>query len=65
MQRKISWFCDLLFRDDVLDLIYYDLINELLTIGYQKQMNRSLKENDKDNFVTLVFLCYIFSFLLA
>ena len=62
VQRKISWFCDLLFRDDVLDLIYYDLINELLTIGYQKQMNRSLKENDKDNFVTLVFFMLYFFF---
>ena len=34
IQRGFSWFCDLLFKDDILDLIAYNIINVLLTIGF-------------------------------
>ena len=61
IQRKISWFCDLLFKEDVLDFIFLDILNDLLTIGFQKKMKKNLKDYEMDhNLIILFFIIYFF-----
>ena len=61
IQRKISWFCDLLFKEEVLDFIVLNIINDLLTIGFQKKMKKTLKDyEDRHNLIILFFIIYFF-----
>ena len=65
IQRGFSWFCDLLFKDDILDLIAYNIINELLTIGFQKELDNELKKKEFDiisNIIMLSLFVGYFSF---
>ena len=65
IQRALSWFCDLLFKDNVLDLIIYDILNELLTIGFQNKLSKILNENEfNDNFISIILFLVYFLFLL-
>ena len=61
IQRKISWFCDLLFKEDVIDYIFMDILNELFTIGFQKKMKKYLKDNEMGhNLIIFFFIIYFF-----
>jgi len=64
IQRKVSWFCDLLFKEDVLDFIIFDILNDLLTIGFQKKMKKNLKDYEMDHNLIIVFFI-IYFFILA
>jgi len=61
IQRKVSWFCDLLFKEDVIDYIFMDILNELFTIGFQKKMKKYLKDYEMDhNLIIFFFIMYFF-----
>ena len=45
IQNSISWCCDLLFKNDVLEIIIIDIFLEFLTIGFGKIININLEEN--------------------
>ena len=62
VQRKCSWFCDILFKNDILTLIIMDIFLELITIGFQKITEINLEKNDiNTNMISLVI--YLVSFL--
>ena len=61
VQGKYSWFCDLLFKNDVLSYIEFDILLELITIGFNKKINENLKENDfNHNFIVLILYLVFF-----
>lgn len=63
VQRKCSWFCDILFKKNTIVFIVFDITLELLNIGFVKIVNeKSIKYNDKDSIICLSI--YIGSFLL-
>ena len=65
IQRELSWFCDLLFKNNILNLIIYSLINELLILGFLKQLKISLKTNEFDlnsNIYMISFFLIYFTF---
>ena len=62
VQIKCSWFCDILFKNDILTLIIMDIFLELITIGFQKITEINLEKNDiNTNMISLVI--YLVSFL--
>ena len=67
VQRKFSWCCDLLFKNEILDLILFDIFLEILTIGFEKKLNKKLNQNlennkFKTNFITLIIYLLFFLF---
>lgn len=61
VERKFSWFCDLLFKNNILDLILFDIFLEILTIGFERKLNNKLEENDFiANFITLMIYLILF-----
>ena len=62
VQREVSWFSDLITKNNLIDLIIYKLLNDLLILGFEKQLKTSLKKNEfelKNNIIMiLVFLAY-------
>ena len=64
IQREISWFCDLLFKNEVIDFIILDILNDLLTIGFQKKMKKILMDNE-NNHNLIIFLFIIYFFILS
>ena len=69
VQRELSWFSDLLTKNNLIDLIIYKLLNDLLILGFEKQLKTSLKKNEfalMFNIIMIsVFLAYFtfFAFL--
>ena len=66
IQREVSWFCDLLFKENILNLIIYNIINELIIIGFLKQLNNSLKTNEFDlisNIMMILSFLIYFTFI--
>ena len=63
VQRKTSWFCDLLFKNNLLEIIVINIYLELLVVGFGKQIGINLQNNDlNDNFIIIII--YILSFLI-
>ena len=61
VQGKYSWFCDLLFKNDILTYIEFDIVLEIITIGFSQKINENLKENNiNENFITLIIYLIIF-----
>ena len=61
VQRKFSWFCDLLFKNNILDLILFDIFLEILTNGFERKLNTKLEENDFiANFIILMIYLILF-----
>ena len=63
VQRKCSWFCDLFFRNNILSLIIHNLCVELGIVGYERQLNENLENNNNlfDNFIIIVIYLGYFS----
>ena len=66
VQRKFSWFCDLLFKNDILEIIIIDIFLELSIIGFEKQINENLISNKyQKNFIPIIlYLLYYLLFAL-
>lgn len=63
VQGKFSWFCDLLFKNNILNYIEFDIFLELITIGFSKKIKENLQENEfNENFITLII--YLISFII-
>ena len=62
VQRELSWFCDLLFKNNVLDLIIYNIINELLVIGFQKEVKIGLRNSEFDLISNIIKLSVFIGF---
>ena len=63
VQGKYSWFCDLLFKNNVINYIEFDIFLELITIGFSKKIKENLQENEfNENFITLII--YLISFII-
>ena len=69
IQTCISWCCDLLYKNNILEIIIIDIFLELLTIGFGKMISTNLTENlnsnlfDK-NFI-IINICIIFYLIIA
>ena len=63
IQRKFSWFCDLLFKDNILDFLIEDIFLEIMTIGFSKELEKNFKQKDfNEKFITIIL--YLLFFLL-
>ena len=63
IQRKCSWFCDLLFKDNILDFLIEDIFLEIMTIGFSKELSNNLKLRDvQDKFNSIVIYLVFFWF---
>ena len=61
VQGKYSWFCDLLFKNEILNYIEFDIFLEIITIGFSKKINQNLNENEfNENFITLIIYLIFF-----
>ena len=56
IQNCISWCCDLLFKNDVLQIIIIDIYLEVLTLGFGKIINSKLSQNLNSNSLEKNFL---------
>jgi len=56
IQNNMSWFCDLLFKNDVLQIIIIDIFLESLTLGFGKIINENLSNNLNSNLYWKNFL---------
>jgi len=67
IQTCISWCCDLLFKNDILEIIIIDIFLELLTIGFGKLITMNLAENLNSSLFGKNFIIisiYIISYLI-
>jgi len=65
IQRKGSWFCDLLFKNNLLEIIVINVFLEMLIIGFGKQIEINLKDNSIfDNFIMIIIYSVCF-FIIA
>jgi hypothetical protein len=63
IQRKFSWFCDLLFKNNILDFLIENILLELVTIGFTKELNKNFQyKNFNEKFITIIL--YIFFFII-
>lgn len=63
VQRKCSWFCDILFKKNTIVFIVFDITIELMNIGFEKIFNeQSTNYDDKKSMICLSI--YIVSFLI-
>ena len=64
IQRKFSWFCDLLFKNNILDFLIENIFLELMTIGFTKELNKNFQyKNFNEKFITIiVYICCFFIF---
>ena len=64
IQRKFSWFCDLLFKNNILDFLIENIFLELITIGFTKELNKNFQyKNFNEKFITIiVYICCFFIF---
>ena len=56
IQNCISWCCELLFKNDVLQIIVIDIYLEVLTLGFGKIINENLAQNLNTNSLQNNFL---------
>ena len=63
VQRKVSWFCDLLFKNNILEIIIINILLEMSTIGFEKQINQNF-ENNELNINFFIIIAYISFFLM-
>ena len=61
VQRKCSWFCDLLFKNNLISLIYFNIMAEIGIIGFEKGINEKLETQNIDEGVeAMVIFFYYF-----
>ena len=62
VQRKCSWFCDLLFRKGIISLIICNILTEIGNIGFQKKLNENLENKSlhKDFLIIGIYLAILF-----
>ena len=62
VQRKCSWFCDLLFRKGIISLIICNILTEIGNIGFQKKLNENLENKSlhKDFLIIGIYLALLF-----
>jgi len=65
VQRKGSWFCDLLFKNDLFEIIMINIFLELLIIGFEKQIEINLQDNTINKNFIMIIIYSIFFFVLA
>ena len=65
VQRKGSWFCDLLFKNNLLEIIMINILLELLIIGFEKQIEINLQNNTINKNFIMIIIYSIFFFVLA
>ena len=63
VQRKLSWFTDLLFKNDIFALTCIDIILEIMVIGFQKKINEKLYSNTKNQNIFVISI-FIISFII-
>ena len=67
-QRKCSWFCDIVFENNIISLIIHNISIELGIIGFEKKLNEDLESRTiNDNikkigayFGNVIFFAFIF-----
>ena len=65
VQRKGSWFCDLLFKNHLFEIIMINILLELLIIGFEKQIEINLQDNTINKNFIMIIIYSIFFFVLA
>ena len=65
VQRKGSWFCDLLFKNNLFEIIMINILLELLIIGFEKQIEINLQDNTINKNFIMIIIYSIFFFVLA
>ena len=63
VQRKCSWFCDLIFKNNVISLIAHNIFVEIGIIGFEKRINENLESNDHLYYLYII-ISYFVIFLL-
>ena len=64
VQRKCSWLCDLLFKNNILSLIVHNIFVEIGIIGFEKKLNNNLENtNYYEDVNTIVIYLIFFSVL--
>ena len=65
VQRKGSWFCDLLFKNNLFEIIIINVLLELLIIGFSKQIEINLQNNTINKNFVMIIIYSIFFFVIA
>ena len=63
VQRKTSWICGLLFKNNLLEIIVIYIILKLIVIGFEKQIEENLKNNGI-NINVIIIAVYVGCFLI-
>ena len=61
-QRKCSWFCDIVFENNIISLIIHNISIELGIIGFEKKLNENLESrivNDNINTIGAYLGCFL------
>ena len=61
VQRKCSWFCDILFRKGIMSLIICNILTEIGNIGFEKKLNENLENQSlyKDFLIIGIYLAIL------
>ena len=63
VQRKLSWFTDLLFKNDIFALTCIDIILEIMVIGFQRKINEKLYSNTNNQNIIVISI-FLSSFII-
>ena len=58
VQRKCSWFCDLIFKYNVISLLAHNIFVEFGIIGFEKKINENLESNDHLYYLYIIILYF-------
>ena len=61
-QRKCSWFCDIVFENNIISLIIHNISIELGIIGFEKKLNENLESrivNENINTIGAYLGCFL------
>ena len=65
VQRKCSWFCDLLWNNYFISLIICNILNEIGIIGFEKKLNEDLEKNKLNENLIKIIIYLLFFILYA
>ena len=65
IQRKCSWFCDLLWKNEFITLIISNILVEIAIIGFEKKLNEDLQKNKFYQNIIIIIIYLLFFILLA
>ena len=65
IQRKGSWICDLLFKNNLLEIIIINVFLEILVIGFGKQIEINMKNNSIFANFLMIIIYSLFFFVIT